>query len=464
VLLYQNPGIAHIIPIASAISWVIVFDPARAFVQQHIERRFNVRDKDAAKAIEAFAATLREEIDLDQLRERFLAVIQQTMHPYSLSLWIHASHAQQVPFDSPEEIEVADNDALIPYVLHRPAALEVDRLHVDSPVLQDLKLHAADVLLPLASQGELVGLLILGPHLKGERYAHEELALLDSLAPQVAPALRVALMVREQQVQARERERIEQERIREQERIEQELQTARSIQRAFLPGEVPSLPGWQFVPYYQPAREVGGDFYDFLPCADGRLSLVIGDVSGKGIPAALLMATVHTMLRVATQEMTAPSEVLARVNALLAAEVPAGMFVTCFMALLDPASGCLRYANAGHEPPFLQHEGSATELWATGMPLGMMPGTHYEEYEIELAPGDGLLFYSDGLVEAHNPRHEMFGFPRLQRLLAEQTNGASLIDVMLSELKGFTGEEWEQEDDVTLLALQWASETYASKG
>ena len=197
--------------------------------------------------------------------------------------------------------------------------------------------------------------------------------------------------MREQKEQARARARSEQE------RIEQELQTARSIQRAFLPGEAPSLPGWQFAPYYRPAREVGGDFYDFLPCADGRLGLVIGDVTGKGIPAALLMATVHTMLRAATQEMTAPSGVLARVNALLAAEVPAGMFVTCFFALLDP-------------------------------------------------------------------RHEMFGFPRLQRLLAEQPNGAPLIDVLLSELKGFTGEEWEQEDDVTLLALQRASEPYASRG
>lgn len=457
VLLYQNPTIAHIIPIASAISWVILFEPARAFVQQRIERRFNLRDQEAAKAIEAFAATLREEIDLDRLREHFLAVIQQTMHPYALSLWIRASHAQQGQFSSPEEIGVAENDALIPYVLHRPVALEVDRLRVESPVLQDLKLHAAEVLLPLASEGELVGLLILGPQLKGERYSHEELARLASLVPQVAPALRVALMVREQKEQARERERIEQERIREQERIEQELQTARSIQRAFLPGEVPALPGWQFAPYYQPAREVGGDFYDFLPLADGRLGLIIGDVSGKGIPAALLMATVHTMLRAATQEVTAPSETLARVNELLAAEIPAGMFVTCFFALLDPGSGHLRYANAGHEPPFLQHEGSATELWATGMPLGMMPGTQYEEDEIELSPGDGLLFYSDGLVEAHNPRHEMFGFPRLQGLLAEQTNGAPLIDVLLSELKGFTGEEWEQEDDVTLLALQRAS-------
>ena len=102
--------------------------------------------------------------------------------------------------------------------------------------------------------------------------------------------------------------------------------------------------------YYQPARKVGGDFYDFLPLEDGRWGLIIGDVTGKGVPAALVMATVHTMLRSTAQGSLSPSEVLARVNELLAAEIPSGMFVTCFFALLDPASGRLRYANAGHEP------------------------------------------------------------------------------------------------------------------
>ncbi|HEV2580780.1 MAG TPA: SpoIIE family protein phosphatase [Ktedonobacteraceae bacterium] len=468
VLLYQDPTIPHIIPIASSISWAIIFDPVRAYVQQHIERRFNFRDQEAAKAIETFTSTLREEIDLDQLRERFLTVIHRTMQPYSVSLWIRTSRAQRAQSGSTEEIGVADDDPLIAYVLRHPVTLEVDRLRLDSPVLQDLKLHAADILMPLASQGELVGLLIMGPHLKGERYAHEELTLLDALAPQVAPALRVALLVQEQkeqvrvrerieQEQVRERQRIEQEQARERQRIEQELQTARSIQHAFLPRDVPALPGWQFAPYYQPAREVGGDFYDFLPFADGRLGLVIGDVTGKGIPAALVMATVHTMLRTAVQGIISPGEVLARVNALLATDIPPGMFVTCFFALLDPQSGQLHYANAGHEPPYRQHNGSAIELWATGMPLGMLPGTHYEEYEATLVPGESLLFYSDGLVEAHNPGHEMFGFPRLQKLLAEHTDGMPLIDVLLDELKSFTGAEWEQEDDVTMLTLQRTS-------
>lgn len=461
LILYRDPTIPLIIPITSSISWAIILDPVRAYVQKRIERRFNLRDREAARSIEAFTSTLREEIDLDQLRERFIAVIQETMQPYSLSLWIRASYEQQITPGSPEEISIAADDPLIAHTLRHPGALEVDHLQLNSPLLQDLKLHTADILLPLASQGELVGLLILGPHLKGERYTHEELALLDTLAPQLAPALRVALMVQEQKEQVRERERIEQQRVRERERIEQELQTARSIQHAFLPREVPAFPGWQFVPYYQPAREVGGDFYDFLPFADGRLGIVIGDVTGKGIPAALVMATVHTMLRTAVQGTISPGEILARVNELLAADIPPGMFITCFFALLDPKSGHLHYANAGHEPPYRQHRGSAAELWATGMPLGMLPGTRYDEYESTLSPGDSLLFYSDGLVEAHNPGKEMFGFPRLQKVLAAQTNGVPLIDVLLDELKSFTGEEWEQEDDVTLLTLQRTSETFS---
>lgn len=451
---------SHIIVISTALAWTIMLDPARMFVQRHIERRFNVRDRKTVMAIEAFTSTLREEIDLDQLRERFLVIIQQTMQPYSLSLWTRGISTLSEHSGSLEEISISNDDQLLAYMLHHVSTLEVDHLQLDSPLLQNLKHRKADILVPLASQGELIGLLILGPHLKGEPYSNEELALLDTLAPQVAPALRVAQMVQQQQEEVRERERIEQEQRRERERIEQELQTARSIQHAFLPRDVPALPGWRFAPYYQPARDVGGDFYDFLSFEDGRLGLVIGDVSGKGIPAALLMATVHTMLRTAAQGTISPGAVLAQVNELLAAEIPAGMFVTCFFALLDPANGHLCYANAGHEPPYRQHEGNAAELWATGMPLGMLPGSRYDEYEITLAPGDSLLFYSDGLIEAHNPVSEMFGFPRLQKLLAEQTDGVPLIDIVLSELQSFTGEQWEQEDDVTLLTVQRTDEIF----
>src|SRR5260221_718917 len=443
---YQSSAFPLIVPVTSTLAWAIIFDPVRVYIQQRIERRFNLRERD--KAIESFTGTLREEIDRDQLRERFLTVIQQTMQPYSLSLWTRVANEQQEQSGSPGAIMVADDDPLIAYMLSHSSMLEIDRLQLDSPVLRDLKLRAADVIQPLATQGELIGLLILGPHLKGEPYTNEERSMLATLAPQVAPALRVAQMVQEQQVQVRARER-----------IEQELRTAQAIQQAFLPKDVPAPRGWQLAPYYRPAREVGGDFYDFLPFENGRLGLVIGDVAGKGVPAALVMATVLTMLRSTVQGTASPSEVLARVNNLLAANIPSGMFVTCFFALLDSQSGRLHYANAGHEPPYRQQKRSATELWATGMPLGMLPGSSYEEHEVTVAPGERLLFYSDGLVEAHNPGREMFGFPRLQKLLEAHADEASLIDILLGELKRFTGDGWEQEDDVTLVTLQRTSDS-----
>jgi len=349
LLLYQSPAFPLIIPVTSTLACAIIFEPVRVYIQQRIERRFNLREREIA--IEAFTATLREEIDLEQLRERFLTVIQKTMQPYSVSFWIRTSHDEPAPSGSPEEIMVADDDPLITSVLRHSGTLEIDRLNLDSPALREISLRAAELLLPLASQGELLGLLILGPHLKGEGYTHEERTLLDTLALQIALALHVAQMVQAQQAQVRERER-----------MEQELRTAQAIQRAFLPKAMPTLPGWQLTPYYQPAREVGGDFYDFIAFADGRLGIVIGDVSGKGVPAALVMATVHTMLRTAVQGMRAPGEILARVNNLLAAEIPAGMFVTCFFAVLDPTSGQLCYANAGHEPPYRRRDGSATEI------------------------------------------------------------------------------------------------------
>ena len=446
LLIHPEPTISRIILVTTTLAWAIILDPVRVYFQSLIERRFNLRNREAVKTIEAFTSTLREEIDLDQLRERFLTVVQQTMQPYSVSLWVRISHEQQEQSSAVEEIMVSGDDPLIAYVLSHPGALEIDRLQLDSPVLQDLRLHAAEIILPLASQGELIGLLILGPHLGGEAYTREERTLLDTLAPQVSPALRVAQMVQEQKSEVRERER-----------IEQELRTAQDIQRSLLPKDVPLLPGWQIAPYYRPAREVGGDFYDFLPFEDGRVGIVIGDVTDKGVPAALVMATTHTMLRAVAQETISPGEALAKVNDLLYAEIPPMMFVTCFYAILDPGSGRLRYANAGQDLPYRQHAENVSELRATGMPLGMMPGSYYEEFEVTVAPGENLLFYSDGLVEAHNAKREMFGFPRLMTMIGERPGGNTLINFLLSELATFTGDDWEQEDDITMVVVQRAS-------
>ena len=240
----------------------------------------------------------------------------------------------------------------------------------------------------------------------------------------------------------------------ERERIEQELRVARQIQQSLLPEATPELDDWQLAAYYKPAREVGGDFYDFLELADGCLGLVVGDATGKGMPAALVMATTRGMLRAVAWPLDSPGEVLARVNDALYPDIPSNMFVTCFYAILDPKSGSFTYANAGHDLPYLWHGGDAEELRARGMPLGLMPGMRYEQKETVFDAGAAALFYSDGLVEAHDPEGEMFGFPRLQTLVAEHAQKESLEEALLEELYSFVGEGWEQEDDITLLTLR----------
>src|SRR5215212_5772121 len=245
--------------------------------------------------------------------------------------------------------------------------------------------------------------------------------------------------------------------IRTRERLEQDLRVARSIQQASLPKEVPHLEGWHLAPYYRSATEVGGDFYDFHLLSEGKLGLVVGDATGKGVPAALVMSTTCGMLQAVSQALDSPSpgEILSRVNETLFARIPPNMFVTCFYAILEPWSGRLLYANAGHDLPYLRRRGGdAEELRARGMPLGLMPKMSYEENEIVLEEGEAALFYSDGLVEAHDPKGAMLGFPRLRALIAEYGEKGSLGDFLMEELYSFVGEGWEQEDDITLLTLR----------
>src|SRR5215204_5103292 len=349
------------------------------------------------------------------------------------------------------ELEIAPNDPIVAYFASASGVVEIDKLDLDSPALLAMKAADIKVVVPLVSQGELIGLLNLGPRLSQQEYSADDRKLLNDLATQTAPAVQVAQLVRQQQQQAQERER-----------IEQELRVARLIQQTLLPKHVPDLPGYQLAAYYQPAREVGGDFYDFLEFDNGQLGLVVGDVTDKGVPAALVMATTRTMLRASAQRLDSPGEVLKRVNDVIVRDIPPNMFITCLYAILNLKSGVLRYANAGHDLPYRRRRssesnnggGGAEELRARGMPLGLLPGMSYEEKEIVLDRGDSVLFYSDGLVEAHDPHRQMFGFPRLQGLVgAHRSDGPAMVNFLLSELARFTGEEWEQEDDITLVTL-----------
>ena len=231
--------------------------------------------------------------------------------------------------------------------------------------------------MPLISGGELVGTLNLGPRLSDQQYSTDDKRLLDGLAAQAAPALQVAELVQKQAAEARSRER-----------IEQELKVATLIQQNFLPRVLPDLPGWEVAAYYQPAREVGGDFYDLFELPDGQVAVIIGDVTDKGVPAAMVMAAARSLLRASGSAGRLAGRGARAVNELLCPDIPEKMFVTCLYvggrpgdrgasATRTPATTCRTRA-----PPT-----GAVELRAKGMPLGLLPGMSYEEHEAIDRPG-----------------------------------------------------------------------------
>jgi serine phosphatase RsbU (regulator of sigma subunit) len=341
------------------------------------------------------------------------------------------------------DFDLSPQDPLHAYLLGAPGSVDITRLELSSPALASLRAAGVVLVVPLVSSGELIGVLSLGPRLSERGYTSEDHRLLSALAGYAAPAMRVGQLVRQQQAEARDRER-----------IEQELKIAQLIQQQFLPKSVPDLPSWHVAAFYRPARTVGGDFYDFISLPDGRVMVVIGDVTDKGVPAALVMASTHALLRGAAPRLISPGEVLAQVNDLLCADIPAHMFVTCLALVLDPATGRLVFANAGHDVPYVRTAGGVAELRARGMPLGLMPQMAYEEKTFQLQPGDHVLLHSDGLAEAHDPGREMFGFPRVAALVGGSAGGEALIDACLARLSEFTGPEHEQEDDITLVTIE----------
>jgi serine phosphatase RsbU (regulator of sigma subunit)/anti-sigma regulatory factor (Ser/Thr protein kinase) len=376
----------------------------------------------------------------------FLSPIHRASHgavspaPTAPAIAESARLTERSPVMSP--IDIAPNDPLLAYLQSSRGAVDLGSLELDSDGLRALRQAGVALVVPLVAQGELIGTLNLGPRLSEQEYSSDDRQLLASLAAQAAPAVRVAQLV---QLQAQE--------VRSRERLEQEMRVATLIQQQFLPRELPSLPGWQVAAYYGPARAVGGDFYDFIDLPDGRIGITVGDVTDKGVPAALIMARTQSILRGEAPRLISPARVLQRANELLVPDMPAKMFVTCLYGVLEPATGRLVFANAGHNLPCVRTSHGVIDLRATGMPLGLLPDMPYDEHEAVLEPGDSILLYSDGLVEAHDTGNQMFGFPRLRELMATDLVGSELLDHLLDQLHRFTGRGWEQEDDITLVAL-----------
>lgn len=342
-----------------------------------------------------------------------------------------------------DPVEIPPGDPLETALLSAGGPVEIGDVEIESKTIDKLREEGVELIVPLIGQGELLGALYLGQRLSDQPYSTDDRRLLGNLASQVAPAMKVAQLVREQQAEAKERER-----------IQQELQVAALIQQTLLPKELPSINGWHVDAFYRPARAVGGDFYDFIELGEDRLGVVIGDVTDKGVPAALVMATSRSMLRAAALRHDSPAAVLKDVNEGLVPEIPPAMFVTCLYAIIDTGAGDVVFANAGHNLPYVRTADGVLELRATGMPLGLMPAMEYEERTHRLEDGDVMVLTSDGITEAHSPDGEMYGFSRLMGRVARKTKEQDMCNALVADLEKWTGGEAEQEDDITLVVVR----------
>lgn len=387
---------------------------------------------------------------------------------------LRAAHGWSLPTGAPWPLTLDPTGPHLWYLPERAVTLPLETLSALPPLLaqQGFQGHMG---LAIELGGAPVGMLIVNT--RGPRqFLDDEAQLFGILANLL--------------VQTLERERLNQEALAR-EKLEQELDLAREIQASFLPNCCPSVPGFQIEAYYRAARQVGGDFYDFiaLPAAHGqpppasepprrevsfrggrlagpemsdlstaqRLGVVIADVTDKGVPAALFMALSRTLLRASAIDGRQPAEVLQRANRLILADSRAGLFVTTFYAVLEPRTGGLTYANGGHNYPLLYETatGQVRPLRAQGIVLGIVPDPRFEQMALTLNPGDVLLLYTDGVTEAMNGERELFGDERLAAVLRAnaQRSPQEIINAVLAAVSDFAGGQ-SQADDITMVVIK----------
>ncbi len=298
---------------------------------------------------------------------------------------------------------------------------------------------------PLTIKDKILGVVYVDNRLQAGIFTRPDLDLLTSIASSAAVAI--------------ENARLYQVAV-EKGRMERELQMAYEIQADLLPHETPQVPGWEFAALWHPAREVSGDYYDFVPGDDGQVGLVIADVSDKGMPAALFMALTRSIVRASMSHISLPADGITRANRLICADAAtSGMFVTLFYALLDADLDEMTYVNAGHNPPLLYRAGQdhIVKLTRTGMAMGVMADSVYEQRAVRLDPGDFVLFYTDGVTDATDAQEREFGDERLRRIVLDmgkrRSPAAETVAALDRALHEFVGAS-SPFDDVTIVAVK----------
>jgi sigma-B regulation protein RsbU (phosphoserine phosphatase) len=300
----------------------------------------------------------------------------------------------------------------------------------------------ASLVFPLRSKGETVGALLLGPKVTGTVFTSDDVALLSSLAGQMSVSLQNGLLLRERVAVAR---------------MEEELNLARRIQSTFLPSEFPAMPRVEVYGVNTPSREVGGDYFDLVPSENGAFYLAIADVSGKGVPAALLTSMLQASLRTQAETQGSVSSIVTNMNALIAHSTTVEQFATFFLCRIDQNDLRMSFSNAGHNYPIVyRRTGDRLLLERGGIVLGMMDSASFEEASVDLEPGDRVVFYTDGVNEAMNRTGEDYGEERLMELVQElpaELSSKEMTERIIGDLYEFLDGE-EPQDDVTVMILR----------
>lgn len=406
------------------------------------------------KVLYQVADSMRSELEIDELLKKIMDFLWTVLSPYRGIILLRDERDNIL-----EPVVVRCRDGIVEEitisssVVERCMSEQVAILVSDAP--SDLRFCANESIImgrirsvicsPLVCKGEVLGALYIDSQDPGQiYYTNDELELVTGVANQAAIAITNARLHR----QALERQK-----------LEKELEIARTIQVNLLPKTYPEVPGVSFAAMSFPARKVGGDYYDFVPLEDGRIAIVIADVSGKGVPAAILTATIRASIRVEAHQPGSPpvSSVVSAINRWTCRDATNNMFVTMVYAVYDPQTSTIEYTNAGHCFPLLfKPNGNFLQLETGGCFLGIMEEIEYESQKVPVEPGDTLLFFTDGVIDTHNENNQVFGSERLVQLIRDnlKLSAEELRDEIYEATLTFRAQA-EQFDDLTQIVVKF---------
>lgn len=422
--------LTHLIATATV---ALLFAPLRDQTKRLVDRVFFRRGYDFKQILTEFADRTRETLDPGQVLRAFTSELEGALYPSYMGIFLKEGDGLAL-----KEALGLDPDAAPPRAMDEEwLSSRVAQATAVAPVASE----GGDLLMPLLLKDELVGAVVMGPRRSDLPYKSDDLELVNSLGQQLALWVKNAQLF---------------DQVFEQERIKRELEIAAEVQMGILPRELPSVPGLALWGISRPALECGGDLYDVIQLDEHRIGILVGDVAGKGVPAALMMAITMSIFRTLAPQCETAAETLERLNELIYRHRPSSkLFVAVFYAIYDSRTRTLRCANAGNPLPMIGSSGDSCRLEAKGMALGVMPTMRYEEILRTLASQETVMIYSDGLEDALDVSGEQFGEERLEAVFREACDlpPEALQQTVFQAIREFSRDA-SQFDDLTMVALR----------